>query len=162
EPSRSECQGRITVRGAQHFHEFLMRKQPDIVHFHTFGTGLGIQEIKAAKAIGASVIATTHAASLGFLCQRGTMMRWGEYICDGICNPAKCAACELQHRGLSKAMARTVAALPLLISTAARRLPSKLATAMSMKDLIVFNQQKQADMLALVDLFVVLTDWAFD
>jgi glycosyltransferase involved in cell wall biosynthesis len=162
EPSRGECQGRTIVRGAEDFHEWLKQQQPDVVHFHTFGTGLGLHEIKAAKAAGAHVIATTHSASLGFVCQRGTMMRWGEYLCDGICNPAKCAACELQHRGLSKRMARTIAALPPAISGVANSLPGKIGTALGMSDLIAFNQRQQADMLQLVDAFVVLTSWAFD
>ena len=162
EPSRQECQGRTIVRGAESFHEWLKQQQPDVVHFHTFGTGLGLHEIKAAKAARARVIATTHSASLGFLCQRGTMMQWGEYLCDGICEPAKCSACELQHRGLSKRMARTVAALPPKISEVANRLPGRLGTALSLNDLIAFNQQRQDDMLELVDAFVVLTGWAFD
>jgi glycosyltransferase involved in cell wall biosynthesis len=162
EPSRQECQGRTTVRGAESFHEWLKQRQPDVVHFHTFGTGLGLYEIKAAKAARARVIATTHSASLGFLCQRGTMMQWGEYLCDGICEPAKCSACELQHRGLSKRMARTVAALPPKISEVANRLPGRLGTALSLNDLIAFNKQRQDDMLELVDAFVVLTGWAFD
>ena len=162
EPSRGECQGRTIVRGAEDFHEWLKQQQPDVVHFHTFGTGLGLHEIKAAKAAGSGVIATTHSASLGFVCQRGTMMQWGEYLCDGICEPAKCSACELQHRGLSKRMARTIAALPPVISGVANRLPGKLGTALGMSDLIAFNQQQQADMLQLVDAFVVLTSWAFD
>jgi glycosyltransferase involved in cell wall biosynthesis len=161
-PSREECQGRAIVRGAEGFHEWLKQQQPDVVHFHTFGTGLGLHEIKAAKAVGARVIATTHSASLGFVCQRGTMMHWGEYLCDGICEPAKCSACELQHRGLSKRMARTIAALPPAISGVANRLPGKLGTALGMSDLIAFNQRQQADMLQLVDAFVVLTSWAFD
>lgn len=162
EPSRGECQGRTIVRGAEDFHEWLKQQQPDVVHFHTFGTGLGLHEIKAAKAAGARVIATTHSASLGFVCQRGTMMQWGEYLCDGICEPAKCSACELQHRGLSKRMARTIAALPPAISGVANRLPGKIGTALGMSDLIAFNQRQQADMLQLVDAFVVLTSWAFD
>jgi glycosyltransferase involved in cell wall biosynthesis len=162
QPSRRECQGRITVRGAEHFHDWLKKQEPNIVHFHTFGTGLGLHEIKAARAARARVVVTTHSASLGFLCQRGTMMQWGEYLCDGICEPAKCSACELQHRGLSKRVARTLAVLPLAISGAANKLPGKVGTALSMGDLITFNQRQQADMLQLVDAFVVLTSWAFD
>ena len=49
EPTRGECQGRITVRGTEHFHEWLKEQEPNIVHFHTFGTGLGLHEIKAAE-----------------------------------------------------------------------------------------------------------------
>jgi hypothetical protein len=76
--TRDEAQGRVTVRGAERFHEWLRQSRPDIVHMHTFVTGLGTQELKAARALGARVIATTHSASLGFTCQRGTLMRWGK------------------------------------------------------------------------------------
>ena len=98
--TRDEAQGRVVVRGAELFHEWLRRTMPDVVHVHTYVTGLGLAELRAAKATGAKVIATTHAASLGFTCQRGTMMRWGSKLCDGIVRPAKCAACQLQHRGV--------------------------------------------------------------
>jgi glycosyltransferase involved in cell wall biosynthesis len=160
QPSRRECQGRTTVRGAQYFHEWLKEQQPDIVHFQTFGTGLGLREIEVAKATGARVIATTHSASLGFVCQRGTMMRWGEYLCDGICEPAKCAACELQHRGLPKPLALTIAALPPVISGVANKMSGRLGTALGMSNLIAFNQRQQVEMLQFVDKFVVLTAWA--
>jgi glycosyltransferase involved in cell wall biosynthesis len=162
EPSRRECQGRIIVRGVEHFHEWLKQQQPEIVHFHTFGTGLGLHEIRAAKATGARVIATTHSASLGFLCQRGTMMRWGEYLCDGICEPAKCSACELQNRGFPKHLARAVAALPPFVSGLGNSLPGKLGTALGMSNLIDFNQRRQEEALSLVDKFVVLTSWALE
>src|SRR5206468_8243416 len=161
-PTRGECQGRTPVRGVEHFCAWLGDQQPDIVHFHTFGTGLGLYEIKAARAAGARVIATTHSASLGFLCQRGTMMRWGEHLCDGICEPAKCSACELQHRGLNKILARSVSLLPPTISGLAAKLPGSLGTALGMSDLITFNQHQQSEMYQLVDKFVVLTAWALD
>ena len=159
-PNRRECQGRVPVRGVQYFHKWLSDQQPDVVHFHTFGTGLGLYEIKAAKATGARVVATTHSASLGFLCQRGTMMHWGEYLCDGICETAKCSACELQHRGFPKQLAHTIAALPPPVSGLANSLPGKLGTALGMSNLIAFNQSQQDETLALVDKFVVLTSWA--
>jgi glycosyltransferase involved in cell wall biosynthesis len=98
--TRDESQGRVIVRGAELFHEWLRHTHPDVVHMHTYVTGLGLAELRAAKALGAKVIATTHSASLGFTCQRGTMMRWGSKLCDGLVRPAKCAACELEHRGV--------------------------------------------------------------
>ena len=32
-------------------------------------------------------------AGLGYLCQKGTMMRWGRELCDGVAAPEKCTAC---------------------------------------------------------------------
>jgi len=161
-PTRAECQGRIVVRGAELFHGWLAIQRPDIVHAHTFVTGLGLAELRAAKATGARVIVTTHAGSLGWVCQRGTMMRWGQHLCDGVCEPAKCAACELQRRGLTRSLARIVGAIPPALGRAARGLPGKVGTALAMGDLIARNRGMQRDMLATVDTFVLLTRWALE
>lgn len=161
-PTRAESQGVVPARGAERFHAWLMSQRPDVVHVHTFVTGLGLDELRAAKATGARVIVTSHAASLGWLCQRGTMMRWGERLCDGIALPHKCASCDLQHRGLPKLLARAVGAVPPALGLLARALPGEVGTALGMSDLIVRNQSRQREMLATVDKFVLLTAWALD
>lgn len=161
-PTRAECQGLVVVRGAELFHAWLANQRPDVVHAHTFVTGLGLAELRAAKATGARVIVTTHSSSLGWVCQRGTMMRWGQHLCDGVCEPAKCAACELQRRGLTRSLARIVGAIPPALGRAARGLSGKVGTALAMGDLIARNQGMQREMLATVDKFVLLTRWAFE
>lgn len=161
-PTREEAQGAVPVRGAERFQRWLADQRPDVVHAHAFVTGLGLAELEAAKAGGARVIVTTHSASLGWICQRGTMMRWGERLCDGLCRPAKCAACELQHRGLSKPLALAVGAVPPALGRVGRALPGRLGTAVGMRDLVTRNQTRQREMLAAVDRFVLLTQWALD
>ena len=49
-----------------------------------------------------------------------------------------------------------------MISRVSRSLPGKLGTALSMSDLIVRNLMMQREMLATVDKFVLLTQWALD
>jgi len=159
-PTRAEAQGLVAVRGADLLHGWLLRERPDVVHFHTVGTGLGLAEIRAARAAGARVIATSHAASLGFTCLRGTMMRWGERVCDGITRPRACAACALEHRGVPRALAHAIASIPPRLGRHARRLSGRIGTALAMTDLVARNQILQRDLLALVDRFVVLTEWA--
>jgi glycosyltransferase involved in cell wall biosynthesis len=161
-PTRDESQGRIPARGADRFHAWLSSQRPDIVHMHTFVTGLGVHELRAARAAGARVIVTSHSAALGYICQRGTLMRWGEEPCDGVLGPAKCAACELQHRGLPRALARAVGAVPPAIGRVGRALPGKLGTALGMSDLVVHNAAMQREVLDTVHRFVVLTRWALD
>jgi len=158
--TRNEAQGRVQARGAERFHEWLRRAQPDVVHIHTYVTGLGLAELKVAKSLGAKVIATTHAASLGFTCQRGTMMRWGTTLCDGIARPMKCAACQLQHRGVARPVAIAAALIPPSIGAAGRSIPGKLGTVLGMTNLITHNKRAQREMLDVVDRFVVLSDWA--
>lgn len=158
--TRAEAQGRVVVRGAELFHEWLRRSRPDVVHMHTFVTGLGLAELRVAKAIGARVIVTTHAASLGFTCQRGTMMRWGATLCDGRAHARKCAACQLQHRGVSRPLAIAASMIPSSLGAVGNRIPGRLGTMVGMTNLITFNQSAQREMLDLVDRFVVLSDWA--
>src|SRR5437016_2709763 len=59
-PTRAEAQGRTRAAGSEFFHEWLTCVRPDIVHMHTFVTGLGLHEMVAARQAGARVIATTH------------------------------------------------------------------------------------------------------
>jgi len=158
--TRDEAQGRVAVRGAERFHEWLRRAEPDVVHMHTYVTGLGVAEVRVAKAAGARVIATTHSASLGFTCQRGTMMQWGTTLCDGLVRPMKCAACQLQHRGVARPLALTAAMLPPAIGAIGRSIPGPVGTMIGMTNLIVHNQAAQREMLDLVDRFVVLSEWA--
>ncbi len=158
--TRDEAQGRVPVRGADRFHEWLRRAQPDVVHMHTYVTGLGLAELRVAKAMGARVIATTHSASLGFTCQRGTMMRWGTSLCDGIVRPITCAACQLQHRGVARPLAMAAAMMPSSIGGIGRSIPGRLGTMIGMTNLITYNRSAQREMLDLVDRFVVLSEWA--
>ena len=88
------------------------------------------------------------------------MMRWGAELCDGVSTPAKCAACALQSRGLGRPLARAFGAIPPALGRVARSLSGRLGTALSMSDLISRNAAMQREMLATVDRFVVLTDWA--
>jgi glycosyltransferase involved in cell wall biosynthesis len=161
-PTRDEVQGLLPVRGAERFHRWLEAERPDVVHAHTFVTGLGLHEMRAARAAGARVVVTPHSASLGWICQRGTMMRWGARPCDGVCRPAKCAACALEERGVVRPLADVLGALPSSLSRIARGLPGPVGTALSMRDLIARNQAMQDEMLATVDRFVLLTEWALE
>lgn len=159
-PTRDESQGVTPARGTERFHAWLARERPEIVHVHSFVTGLGLDEIRAARAAGARVVVTAHTPGLGWLCQRGSMMRFGEEPCDGVAGPGKCAACELQHRGLPKAAARLLGAIPPGVSRLARSIPGPAGTALAMPDLIIRNQERQRAMLAEADAFVALTGWA--
>jgi glycosyltransferase involved in cell wall biosynthesis len=160
--TRSEAQHRVPVRGAEHFHDWLERQRPDVVHFHTFSTGLGLPEVEAAKRAGACLVATNHLGSLGYVCQRGTLMRWGRRPCDAVCRAVKCAACELQHRGLPRVGAWALATAAAPFGRVSRRMPGRLGSALAMPDLIRHNQSLQRRLLAAVDGFVLLNRRARD
>jgi glycosyltransferase involved in cell wall biosynthesis len=160
-PTRDEAQGRTPAAGAELFHEWMNATAPDVVHLHTFVTGLGLAEIAAARCAGAQVVVTTHSSSLGFLCQRGTLMLRGETLCDGRVQPARCAACELEHRGAGR-LSAALAAVPASAGRLARAIPGPAGTALGMQALIGHNLARQREMFRLVDHFVVLTARAAD
>jgi glycosyltransferase involved in cell wall biosynthesis len=159
-PTRAEAQHRVPARGAALFHAWMRDERPDVVHFHTFVTGAGPHEIRAARALGARVVVTTHSGSLGFTCQRGTMLRWGRELCDGKVTAAKCAACELQHRGVPRPVADALALVPAPLAGFSRAIPGRAGTLLAMPELIAHNQRLQQQVLQRVDAFVVLTEWA--
>jgi glycosyltransferase involved in cell wall biosynthesis len=161
-PTRDECQHRAPARGAERFHDWLRRERPDVVHLHTFGIGLSLPEVEAARAAGARVVATNHLPSLGFVCQRGTLMRWGRRPCDAVCRPLTCAACALEHRGLPRAAAWAVAAAGWPLGGLPRQAPGRLGTALGMSGLIRHNQALQRRLLDALDAFVVLNRRALD
>jgi glycosyltransferase involved in cell wall biosynthesis len=155
-PTRDEAQGRAPVRGAERLHAWLARERPDVLHVHTLTTSLGLPELEAGRRAGARVIVTSHESSLGFLCQRGTLMRWGERTCDGLSRPAKCAACVLAGHGWPRPLAWAAGLFP----DGPERLPGRVGTALGMAALIRHNQRRQRALLDGVEAFVVLTETA--
>jgi glycosyltransferase involved in cell wall biosynthesis len=156
-PTRDEAQGRVAARGSEHFREWVAELKPDVAHFHSIVTGLGLNEMRAAKSSGAQLVFTSHASSLGFICQRGTLMRLGKFPCDGLTEIIKCSVCELQHRGMPRALAEFVAREPVTVSRALGAPENSFATALGMPDLIDRNRTYQRELVDLVDSFVVLT-----
>ena len=161
-PTRDEAQGRVAVRGADEFHRWLSERRPDVVHCHTFVTGLGLHELAAARRAAGCVIVTTHASSLGFLCQRGTLMWRGRSMCDGLVERQRCTACELEHRGAGARAAAALARIPRALTAAARGIPGRFGTALTTGDLIEHNLARQFEMFRAIDRFVVLSQRAAD
>lgn len=155
--TRSESQIRVVARGAEHFHRWLREQKPDWVHFHSFTTGVSVDEIRAARAAGARTMATNHLPSMGYLCARGTLMRWGEHLCDGVCLPVKCAECLLQQHKLPKIAASVLARIGALLPD--RELPGRVGSALSMPNVVRHNLRLQHEILSLLDWFVVVNDW---
>jgi glycosyltransferase involved in cell wall biosynthesis len=160
--TRDEAQGNLPVRGADRLHRWLRAVQPDIAHFHGFVTGLGIHEVEAAQSIGARTVLTNHLPSLGFLCRRGTWMRWGARPCEGVAEPSTCAACVLQERGLSRAAASLAAGVPASLGTLFGALPGKAGTALGLTASIRADLARQRDLLNWLDAFVVLNQQAVE
>ena len=159
-PTRDEAQGQRAARGAEHFHRWLADVRPDVLHVHTFVTGLALAELRAAARLGIRTLATTHSSRLGFTCQRGTLMRYGARLCDGHIRTVTCSSCALHHGGSPRGAADLLALIPPPAAAAAGRLPGKVGTALGMSALIRRNHRSQHEMFDLIERFVVLTEHA--
>jgi len=66
----------------------------------------------------------------------------------------------LQHRGMPRAMAALIAGLPGAVAELARRAPGRIGAAFALPAFIRDQKARQRRLLATVDRFVLLTDWA--
>jgi len=160
EPTRAEANHRVPVRGADHFYRWLASERPDILHVHSFTTGVGLQEVREARRLGIRVIVTCHLPGLGYMCRTGDLMRWGRYPCDGIAIPDKCASCSLTRLGMPQFAARLSGGIPLTLSAGLGMLPGRIGTTLGMTASVRAFQALQRELFDLVERFVVLNETA--
>jgi glycosyltransferase involved in cell wall biosynthesis len=158
EPTRDEAQHRIAVRGAERFHRFLADERPEILHVHSFTTGVGLPEIREARRLGIRVIVTCHLPSFGYMCRSGELMQWGRVPCDGIVEAGKCASCNLTRLGMPQPIARLAGAMPVAMSAGLQHLPGRLGTSLGMAASVREYESMQRELFTLVESFVVLNE----
>lgn len=144
------------------FAAILDEEQPDIVHFHAFTRGVSLAMAYAAKARGLPLILTYHTPAVS--CQRGTLLRWGEVVCDGRLDRALCTACALQGQGAPQAAARMLSWTPPVLGKALGRagLRGGAWTALRMSELVHLRHEAVHAYWTLADRIVVLCDWVGD
>jgi glycosyltransferase involved in cell wall biosynthesis len=157
-PTRAEARGEVVVRGAESFHDWLTDLRPDVVHMHTFVTGLDWLEVKHARAAGARVFVTSHSSALGYVCLRGTLLRWGHEICDGVARAPLCAACALQMRGMPRPFATAIAVMPVRAARMVNRIEHPLGTALGLRSHIDDRLARQRELFNAIDTFFALTE----
>src|SRR5262249_53357602 len=52
EPTRDEAYGRVPVRGSGRLYAWLAAERPDLLHVHSFTTGVGLPELREARRLG--------------------------------------------------------------------------------------------------------------
>ena len=157
-PTRAEAQGLTPVRGAEVFHRWLARLNPDVLHVHSLVTGLGLAELRVAKRLGIAVVLTHHLPSLGYVCRLGSLMERGAGPCDGIVSSSRCASCVMVSRGMPIAAAAAVSRIPPGVSAALGVIPGPIGTGLGMAASILRDARHQRELAGLADFQVVLNE----
>jgi glycosyltransferase involved in cell wall biosynthesis len=161
-PSRAELRGDRPHAGFERFRRLLAEERPDIYHQHSWTRGLAGAHLRAAREAGAKTVITVHTPNN--LCVRGTMMRFGREVCDGLIDPPRCGACWACERGAPLAIARALGAFPRAASTAFEKtMPGgRFATALSARAIAERRKREFARMVADADRIVAVSGWLFE
>ncbi len=161
-PSRAEMRGQAPHTGFERFCQILAEERPQIYHQHSWTRGLGAAHLQAAREAGIKTVLTIHTPNA--ICLRGTMMQFGREACDGRIDPPICGACWSESRGAPESLARALGAMPAGASRAlGGSLPeSRLATALSARELAERRREEFTRMVAAADRIVAVSGWLFD
>jgi glycosyltransferase involved in cell wall biosynthesis len=151
--------GEGDVKASQEFAKILDDERPDILHMHAFTRGVSLLMAREARRRGVKVVFTYHTPTVS--CQRGTLMRWGQDVCDGKLNVHDCSACSLQALGLSKMTALALGRAPSVIRrlAGAAKLSGGVWTAMRMTELVQLRHSAFQALMREVDQVVALCGW---
>lgn len=162
EPSLCQLYGEWDPRVERTFAAVLEQERPDLVHLHAYVASFSGPLLRAVKARGIPVVFTYHTPAVS--CQRGTMMWFGEKICDGIFRLGTCTRCSLHREGVPRGLADLVASVPASVGKALGRrgLAGGAWTALRMRALLKIRGDAFREFIDQVDHVVAVSGWVQD
>jgi len=156
----SELYGKGIAGGAEAFDEILEKEKPDVLHVHAFTPGLSSGILERAQARRIPVVFTYHTPTVS--CQRGTLLRWGQEVCDGRLDVQICSGCTLQGLGVPGPLSALLGRVP---SSWGRKIGSLGLsggpwTALRMPHLLEQRFEAFHRFMNQVDRIIVPCDWA--
>ena len=147
---------------AASFRTIVEKTKPRIVHLHARTAAVSESVIDIAHASRAAVIFTYHTPTAS--CVRGTMMLFGVVPCDGRIATKRCTACGISALGVSRPVARLIAAAPVALSSLAIKLKSnsKLSSALRIPGLMISEQRRFLAFIAKIDHIIAVSQWVND
>jgi glycosyltransferase involved in cell wall biosynthesis len=155
----SQLYGSGDTLAAGEFAKLLDEEQPDLLHLHAFTSAVSLQLIRQAKRRSIPVVFTYHTPTV--TCARGTLLLWGEALCDGKLDVRRCAACNLNSRGMYRPVAEWIARLPPVVvrSLTGHGLQGDIWTALRMSELVSMRHDAFRAMASEVDHIVAVCNW---
>jgi glycosyltransferase involved in cell wall biosynthesis len=156
-PGLSEVRGEVPPEHFEVFAKWLEEEQPRLVHLHSLTRGCGFFHGQRAKALGLPLVITVHVP--GFVCPRGTMMRWGTTPCDGQMRTHRCAACSLQAHSVPRAVGWPLSLASRWAGAWAAGRRGRVAAALTMAPRTAMRHARVRELLRLADRVVVVSQW---
>jgi glycosyltransferase involved in cell wall biosynthesis len=155
----SELYGAGDSAATEQFQRILDRSEPDLVHLHALSPAVSLLIVRELKRRNLPVVFTYHIP--GITCPRGTLLRYGRSVCDGVWGLHKCSRCTLHAHGLPRPLSRILGSMPPAVGRATRVLggQGRTATALRMTELQALRQSMLSAFLAEVDHIVAVSRW---
>lgn len=141
------------------FERVLDEERPAVVHLHAQTRGVSLRMLRAARRRRIPVVYTYHTPTA--TCQRGTLLRWGSEVCDGVMAECLCTACALDGRGVNRLAAHALAAVPAAAGQLCGRAGMRggIWTAVRARELTALRQRCAREFLAEADHIVAVCEW---
>lgn len=141
------------------FCQILDSERPDIVHLHAFTSAASISIVEASQSRGTPVVFSYHTPTV--TCARGTLLRWGNELCEGYMDDKVCTQCNLNANGLSKQQSYLVGYTPPIIGKLLDEmgLSGGVWTALRMRELVRLRLNAARNLFSSVNTVIVMADW---
>jgi glycosyltransferase involved in cell wall biosynthesis len=155
----SELYDEGNALACEQFERILHAVRPELVHLHGMSPAISLRVLRAIRRRDIPVVLTVHIP--GILCTRGTFLKYGTEVCDGVVEVQKCTSCELQSKGMPVSLASIVAALSQDLGRCVSLLNVRApwATALRMSELQASRISNLRSFLAEVDHMIAVSGW---
>ncbi|MBV8713460.1 MAG: glycosyltransferase [Chloroflexi bacterium] len=144
------------------FADIMDRERPDVVHLHAFTSAVSTDLAQDVQERGCGLVFTYHTPTVS--CLRGTLLRCGREVCDGVLDVKTCTTCVLQGLGVGQRVGAVLGAMPTGLGRAIGSfgLAGGTWTAARMTDLVNRQHTSFRALMRFADRVVVLCNWAGD
>ncbi len=160
--SLDELYGMRDDKAACEFAKILDDEKPDIVHMHALTRGVPPDLIKEAGKRGIKTVLTYHTPTVS--CQRGTLLLFGNQVCDGKVESSLCASCALHGLGLATFLSRLCTLIPEKVGQTILKwkIPNFIKIPLGMRHLMTIRNKAFLDLMDKVNSIIVPREWVKD
>ena len=155
----SELYGEGDALAASAFGRIVDDERPEIVHLHAFTRGVSLRLVREVKRRGVPVVFSYHTPTVS--CPRGTLLRWGTEVCEGVLDVSACTRCTLQGHGLNRFGSALVGITPARFGRVLGKMGASggMWTAARMTELVQMRHSAFQGLMAEVDHVIGLCHW---